>query len=68
MRVAPRQDQRLILQFGNADGVATGESVTFGHHHVDVVDEQAAPLQAGGLGHRNAGQVVHHRDIDVAAA
>ena len=39
-----------------------------GSDHVEVIDEQAAALQAGGLGHRHPGDVVHHREVGVAAA
>ena len=33
-----------------------------------MVDEQAPPLQARGLGHRDPGYVVHHREVGAAAA
>ena len=39
-----------------------------GSDHVEVIDEQAAPLQARGLGHRDPGHVVHHREVGVAGA
>ena len=42
--------------------------MALGQHHVEVVDEQAAPLQARGLGGRDAGHVVHHRHVGGAAA
>ena len=50
------------------DGVAPGEPVAGGQHHVEVVDEQAPPPQARRLGHRHARHVVHHREVGLAAA
>ena len=66
--VAARQDQRLGLEVRDAHGVAAREPVSLGEHHVEVVDEQAPPLQPCRLGHGQPGHVVDHREVGVAGA
>lgn len=66
-RVAPRENQRLASRSARLTA-SRREPVALGQHEVEVVDEQAAALQARGLGDRHPGYMMHDRQLGVAAA
>jgi hypothetical protein len=64
-RVAPRENQRLRLEIGEAHRVASREPVAVGQDDVEVVDEHCRPAVSGTV---TPGHVMHDRQLGVAGA